>query len=87
MKLKDGFVLKEIAGECIVVSSNSDLNLDGMLTLNSTAQTLWLALEKGVESVDELTNALLAEYEVEEDCARGAAERFLARMKELDFLE
>jgi hypothetical protein len=86
MKLKEGFVLKEIAGECVVVSANADLDLDGVISLNSTAQTLWLALEKGVESIDELVDALLAEYEVEEARAREAAEHFVARLKELDFL-
>ena len=41
MKLKSGFVLKEIAGECVVVAVDSALNLDGMITLNSTAKTIW----------------------------------------------
>jgi hypothetical protein len=87
MKLKKGFVLKEIAGECVVVSVNTDLDLRGVITLNSTAKTLWLALEKGVESTDELVSALTSEYEVDEATARGAAESFIAKLKELDFLE
>jgi hypothetical protein len=43
MKLKKGFVLRELAGECVVVSTNSELNLNGIITLNSTAKTIWLA--------------------------------------------
>lgn len=86
MKLKEGFVLKEIAGECVVVSSNADLDLNGVITLNSTAKTLWLALESGVESVDELVIALTNEYEVDDDLARGAAERFVSKLKELNLL-
>jgi len=87
MKLKSGFVLKEIAGECVVVSVNSDLDLNGMITLNSTAKTLWLALENGVEDMDELVKALLDEYEVDEARARSAAESFVAKLKELNFLD
>ena len=87
MKLKNGFVLREIAGDCVVVSVNSDLDLDGVITLNGTAKTLWLALEAGVSSVDELVLALTSEYDVDEATARLAAESFISKLKELDFLE
>ncbi len=86
MKLKDGFVLREIAGECVVVSVNSDLNLDGVVTLNETAKTLWLALEVGVENIGELVTALMSEYDVDESTALCAAETFISKLKELDFL-
>ena len=86
MKLKSGFVLKEVAGECVVVPTGADLNINGMITLNSTGKTLWCALENDVD-LNDLTSALLAEYEVDEETARGAAERFVNKLKELDFLE
>ena len=85
MKLKDGFVLKEIAGECIVVPVDASLNLDGMITLNSTARTIWSVLEKGAE-MDEIVSALTSEYDVTPELARTAAETFISRLKELDFL-
>ena len=87
MKLKKGFVLREIAGECVVVSVNTELNLDGVITLNGTAKTLWLALEAGVDNVDALVSALTAEYDVDEATARAASDSFIAKLKELDFLE
>lgn len=86
MKLKKGFVLKEIAGECVVMSVDSDLDLNGVITLNSTAKTLWLALEKGVSGMDELVQALTDEYDVSADLALKAAESFVAKLKELNFL-
>ena len=86
MKLKEGFVLREIAGECVVVSVNSAVNLDGMITLNETAKTLWRALEGGVDGIDELVGVLMAEYEVDEKMARKAAESFVGKLRELDFL-
>lgn len=86
MKLKEGFVLREIAGECVVVSINSSLDLNGMITLNDTAKTLWRALEGGVENMDELAAALTAEYDVDEKMARMAAESFVLKLRELNFL-
>ena len=85
MKLKSGFVLKEIAGECVVMPVDAALDLDGMITLNATAKTLWLALEKGAE-MDDLILALTNEYEVEAEAARSAAESFVAKLEELKFL-
>ena len=87
MKLKEGFVLKEIAGQIIAMPINSALNLNGIITLNSTAQTLWKALESGVESTDELVGVLTSEYDVSEELAREAAESFVSKLRELDFLD
>ena len=86
MKLKEGFVLRCIAGECVVVDVNSDLRLDGMLALNSTAQTLWRALEQGECDEDALGKALTDEYEVDEATARRAVCYFVDKLKELNLL-
>lgn len=85
MKLKNGFMLKEIAGECVVVATDASLNLDGMITLNETAKTIWQTLEKGAE-MDDLVQALTDEFEVDADKARKAAEAFVAKLEELNFL-
>ena len=85
MKLKSGFVLKEIAGECVVVAVDAALDLDGMITLNSTAKTLWLALEKGAQT-DELVKALTDEYEVDENTASEAVKAFVDKLEGLNFL-
>ena len=86
MKLKDGLVLRDIAGECVVVSVDSNLDFDGMITLNSTAKTLWLEVEKGADE-NELINKLLEEYEVDENTARVAVEGFIKKLSEMNFLE
>ena len=85
MKLKNGFVLREIAGECVVVAVNKTLNFDGMITLNETARTMWLLLEDGAE-FDELTKALTDEYDVSDELAREAAQSFIGKLTELEFL-
>ena len=85
MKLKDGFVLKEIAGEFVVVAVDSALNLDGMITLNETAKTMWLVLEKGAER-EVLIAALTDEYDVTEELAAEAADKFVSKLSELGFL-
>lgn len=85
MKLKDGFVLRTVAGENVVLPSGDELNLNMMITLNDTGRFLWEKLEAGAE-VEDLVAALLAEYDVEEATARAAVERFVAKLNENGFL-
>ena len=86
MKLKEGLVLREVAGECVVVSINSDLDFDGMITLNGTARWLWQALEQGADE-EGLIRGLLDEYEVDAPTAQKAVKSFLEKLSEMKFLE
>ena len=45
MKLKDGFILRQVAGEHVVLSVSANVDLNGMITLNDTGCTLWKRLE------------------------------------------
>lgn len=85
MKLKNGLILRQVAGENVVLSVGGEVELKGMITLNDTACTLWNCLEKGAELPD-LTAALLAEYDVDEETAAAHAAVFVEKMKELDIL-
>ena len=85
MKLKDGFILRQVAGEYVVLPVGGDLDFSGMITLNETGATLWKRLEQEAELSD-LAAALLAEYDVDEATAAAAAEKFVAKVKEHGFL-
>ena len=86
MKLKQGFIMREIAGETIVVPSGDELNLNMMITLNDTAKFLWKRLEAGID-MDALVQAMLSEYDVDEQTARSGAERFVTKLSENGFLD
>ena len=86
MKLKQGFIMREIAGEIIVVPSGDELNLNMMITLNGTGKFLWERLENGA-TLDELVQAMLGEYDVDEQVARAGAECFVNKLQEHGFLE
>ncbi|MBE6948028.1 MAG: PqqD family protein [Ruminococcaceae bacterium] len=85
MKLKDGFILRTVAGETVVLPTGGVTNFDMMITLNDTGRFLWELLAKGTER-DELVEALLGEYEVAPETAERSVDAFVARLKELDFL-
>ena len=85
MKLKDGFVLRTVAGETVVLPSGETANFDMMITLNDTGRFLWEKLESETDEAA-LVKALLAEYDVSEERAAESVQAFVARLKELEFL-
>ena len=86
MKLKDGFILRSVAGETVVVPTGDDLDLNMMITLNETGKFLWEHLEKGAEE-SELVAALLQEYEVDEQTARNHVALFIKKLNENGFIK
>lgn len=85
MKLKDGFILRTVAGETVALPASGVTDLDMMITLNETGRFLWEKLAAGAEQVD-LVEALLGEYDVAQDVAEKSVIAFVAKLKELDFL-
>lgn len=85
MKLKEGFILRTVAGETVVVPTGDALDLNMMITLNDTGKLIWQKLETGCDE-DQLVEAILAEYEVDETTARKHVEGFVKTLEEHGFL-
>ena len=77
MKIKNGYMLREVAGEAVVVPSGKvSLNFQGIISLNETGALLWKQLEQGCEKKD-LVQALLDEYEVDAETVEKDVNEFL----------
>ena len=85
LKLKDGFILRQIAGETMVIPSGDELNLNMMITLNDTGRFLWERLQEGTTE-ETLVDALLDEYDVDEATARMQVAKFVEKLNEHGFL-
>ena len=85
MKLKEGFLLRTVAGQTVVLPTGDDLDLNMMITLNDTGAFLWERLEEETTE-DALVQALLAEYDVEEATARNAVVAFVKQLNDHGFL-
>lgn len=88
MNVKLDFVLREIAGETLLVpAGKTALDLNGMLTLNETGAALWRMLPEAADA-EALTQGLLQEFEgAPAEQARADVEEFLARLRELGIVE
>lgn len=87
MKIKKGFVLRVVGGEHVVVPvGEMSKNFHGMINLNETGAFLWRFFSEE-HSVDEGVEALLGEYEVEEELARTDVGRFVDVLLKNGFAE
>ena len=84
MKIKEGFILREVAGDTIAMPS-SEMNLNAMITLNETGAFLWKLLETET-TVEALTAAIVEKYSTDEETAKSAVENFVKKLEENAFL-
>ena len=72
MKIKEGFILRSICGEFVVVGEGlAQVNFNKMLSLNESAAYLWKEVEGREFTRETLVGLLLDKYEVsrEQACA------------------
>ena len=86
MKIKEGYILREVLGNFIVVAvGDAALDFNGVISLNETGAFLWGLLQNGATE-DELLNALTKEYETDEEVARTDISAFLKKLHEAEIL-
>ncbi len=87
MKIKDGYMLRSVAGQHIVVPiGEAAQRFNGMITLNSTGAFLWNAMLKDINR-EELVNELLREYDVDEKMAGAGVDSFLRKVREAKLID
>ena len=87
MKIKNGFVAKEIAGQYVVVALGQASKIfNGIIKLNESGKFIWDMLIVGAEKQD-IVDALLGEYEVDAAIAEADVEKFINELKGANILE
>lgn len=73
MHIKNGFVLREVCGEQVIMGEGvGALDFGKLLCLNETAAWLWQkASEMGEFTVESLADALCGEYDVDAENAKA----------------
>lgn len=86
MKIKEGFVLKDIAGVNVVVPIASQMvSFKAIVSLNESGAFLWKQLETEKNEA-ELLKAFLSEYDIDEQTAKTDISEFLESMKKADLI-
>ena len=85
LKIKEGYIMRQVAGEYVVLPTGTDLPLNRMITLNKTGAFLWERLQTGMEEAD-LVAALLETYEVDENLALRSTRNFVDSLRQHQLL-
>ena len=87
MKIKQGFVVREVAGKSVAVATGAlSREFHGMVTLNGTGRFLFEELKNDTDA-DALTKRLTEEYDVDADTARKAVLTFTDALRRAGILE
>ena len=70
MKIKNGFILREMCGEHIVAAEGLEhINFNKLISLNSTAAFLWKALVGKEFTAEDMAALLVEEYGIDMELA------------------
>lgn len=81
MKIRKGFVLREVAGRQVVIATgDAAKNFNGIIKLNESAVMLWKMIEKGADE-ERLAQKIIETYEVDEATAYNDVSMFVTKLK------
>ena len=79
MKIKEGFILRQICGEYVVVGEGlAQVNFNKMLSLNESAAYLWQEVSGRSFTREDLVKLLLDKYEVSPEVAAADVDKLVA---------
>ena len=87
MKLSQQFVLREIAGEYIVVPTGEEaVHFHGLIALNETGVLLFKSLQESSKTIEQLTSQLCDLYEIDYGEAKADVQEFIQIIKDRGML-
>ena len=80
MKIVKEFIVREIAGECLLIpTGETTQEFNGLITLSETGKFIWEHLEEA-DSLSELVDMMLEEYEIDRETAAKDAAEFVGQL-------
>ena len=87
MKVNSDFVMRNIAGENILVPTGEAAEkFNGMITMNEVAAFMWQNIDE-VETKEDLVKMVLDEFEVDEETATRDVENFINELSSINMIE
>lgn len=88
MKIKKGFIVREVAGSYLALATGElSKEYNGSLTLNSSAKFLFDNMQEDT-SKEELVKKMLEYYDdIDESVALDAIDKFVSKLKEENLLD
>ncbi len=88
MKIKKGFVLREMCGEKIVTATGIEhINFNKLISLNDSAAYLWEGLADKDFTVEDMAQLLVDNYEIDMDTALADSAKLCKAWEEAGIME
>lgn len=88
MRIKDGFTLRELCGEHVVIGEGlSQVNFNKILSMNDSAGYLWKEVQGKDFTLEDLVKLLTDRYEVSDEQAMEDVKRMVSVWQEHGVLE
>lgn len=86
MKINGEFVLRQVAGDSILIPvGETALKFNGIITLDKVGGLIWAALEQGAER-EAILQQILDRFDVDRERAEQDLDEFLDQMEQAGFL-
>lgn len=86
MRISEDFVMREIAGEYVIVPvGNTASNFVGLISTNEIGSIIFEALSNEC-TLEDLTKLIINQYEVETEVAERDISEFLQQLKDIQAL-
>ena len=81
MKIKDGFILKDVAGSKIVIATGAQrINFNGVITFNDVGAEVFNMLD-GTNSVEDIISKISADFNVDSNRVKNEVEILIEKMR------
>ena len=86
MRIKKGFVLREVAGQNMVIATGeASKDFHGMIKLNNTGKEIWQGLQEGLSEI-QIAKGLQEKYQIEAEKAEQDTKELNEKMLEMGFV-
>lgn len=86
MRIKEGFILREVAGQAMVIATGAaSKDFHGMIKLNETGKLIWQGVEGGL-SAEEIARSLTETFSVDAEKALSDVTDMIIKMEKAGFL-
>lgn len=87
MKIKEGFMLRSVADNYVVVPvGKASLEFKGLINLNHVGAFIWKCLETET-TLEEVINKVAKEYEIDNELATRDVTLFINKLQEANLLD
>jgi hypothetical protein len=87
MKIKEGFMLRNVADNYIVVPvGKASLEFKGLINLNGVGAFIWECLEKET-TMEEVIDKVIKEYNIDNELATRDVNNFINKLVEAKLLD